>query len=183
MPTEQNQPASPARRDFFKKACAVAVGSATVLVPVGAGLTVFFDPLGRKTKTREKIFITTLDSLPADGAPKKFSILSSRTDAWSRYPKAPIGAIYLRKTGEASAEALNVVCPHAGCFVDYKNASKSYFCPCHNSSFALDGKILDLKSPSPRALDTLEVEIRNGREVWVKFQNFVVGHAEKVPVA
>lgn len=183
MSTEPNKPQSPERRDFFKKACAAAIGGVTVLVPVGAGVSVFLDPVGRKTKVREKIFITTLDALPADGAPRKFSIMSSRQDAWSRYPNAPIGAIYLRKTGENSAEALNVVCPHAGCFVDYRPAGRNFFCPCHNSSFALDGKIADAKSPSPRALDTLELEIRNGREVWVKFQNFVVGHAEKTPVA
>jgi hypothetical protein len=31
-------------------------------------------------------------------------------------------------------------------------------------------------------LDALDVELR-GDEVWVKFQNFQAGHAEKIPVA
>ena len=32
-------------------------------------------------------------------------------------------------------------------------------------------------------LDGLQVEIRNEKEVWVKFQNFQTGHSEKIPVA
>jgi len=57
-----------------------------------------------------------------------------------------------------------------------------YFCPCHRSSFTLDGAILDPKSPSPRPLDDLPVEIRNGTEIWVKFQNFRAGTHDKIPV-
>jgi Rieske Fe-S protein len=67
--------------------------------------------------------------------------------------------------------------------VDYVPARNGFFCPCHNSTFKLDGAIADSKSPSPRAMDSLPVEIRGGKEVWVKFQNFRAGLAEKVPVA
>jgi Rieske Fe-S protein len=73
------------------------------------------------------------------------------------------------------------VCPHAGCFVDYLDARKSYLCPCHNSTFALDGKVNDPKSPSPRGLDELEVEVRDNSEVWVKFQNYRAGISQKIP--
>jgi menaquinol-cytochrome c reductase iron-sulfur subunit len=95
----------------------------------------------------------------------------------------PIGAVYLRKTETNQVIALNVVCPHAGCFVEFNSSRKVFSCPCHNSRFSLDGAIADRKSPSPRALDALEVEIRNQSEIWVKFQNFIAGHAEKIPVS
>jgi menaquinol-cytochrome c reductase iron-sulfur subunit len=176
-------PPSPERRDFMKKACCVCLGTAAVLVPVAAGLTVLVDPLRRKTAAGEKMMITTLDSLPADGTPQKFAIMADRVDAWTKFPNAPVGAIYLRRTGEKTVEAINVVCPHAGCFVDFRNDKKDYYCPCHNSAFGIDGKISDPRSPSPRGLDTLETEIRNDREVWVLFQNFQTGNSEKVPVA
>jgi menaquinol-cytochrome c reductase iron-sulfur subunit len=42
--------------------------------------------------------------------------------------------------------------------------------------------VQDPKSPSPRGLDDLVVEIRNGTEVWVKFQNFRAGTHDKIPV-
>lgn len=178
-----NDPPSPERRDFVKKACAVCLGTAAVLVPAAAGITVLLDPLRRKSAAGEKMMITSLDALPADGTPQKFAIMADRVDAWTKFPNAPVGAIYLRRTGEKSVEAINVVCPHAGCFVDFRSEKKDYYCPCHNSAFALDGKIADPRSPSPRGLDTLETEIRNDKEVWVLFQNFQTGKAEKVPVA
>ena len=176
-------PPQPERREFLKKACAVGLGTAATLVPLAAGVTVLLDPLRRKTQAGEKMLITTLDALPKDGIPQKFAIVASRIDAWNKLPNAPVGAIYLRRTGETTAEAINVVCPHAGCFVDFRSDKKDYYCPCHNSAFAIDGKISDPASPSPRGLDTLEVEIRNGKEIWVLFQNFQTGKATKEPVA
>ena len=82
---------------------------------------------------------------------------------------------------DGTVRARNVACPHAGCFVEYRSGRNHYFCPCHNSSFGLDGKVQDPKSPSPRALDDLKVEIRNGGEVWVTFQNFRAGVHDKIP--
>jgi hypothetical protein len=32
-------------------------------------------------------------------------------------------------------------------------------------------------------MDSLQVELRNEREIWVKFENFKAGRADKVPVA
>jgi menaquinol-cytochrome c reductase iron-sulfur subunit len=180
--SDQKEP-NPDRRDFLKKACSAGIGTAIVLVPVGAGLSVVFDPLRRKAAAGEKMFVTSLDSLPENGAPQQFAIVASRVDAWNKLPNAPVGAIYLRKVAPDKVEALNVVCPHAGCFVDYRSEQKDFYCPCHNSSFGLDGHITDRMSPSPRGLDHLEVEIRHGKEVWVLFQNFQTGQKEKIPVA
>ncbi len=169
------------RREFLKKACCVCVGTAAILPPIAAGVAVLLDPVRRKAAVGQFIHVTSLSALPEDGSPRKFSIIMTREDAWNKSPNVPVGAVYLRRADEKKAQALNVVCPHAGCFVDYVPARKSYLCPCHNSTFALDGQINDLKSPAPRGLDELEVEIRNGTEIWVKFQNFHSGQAEKIP--
>lgn len=173
----------PARRDFFKKASAIMLGGVAGSIPAAAGLAVFFDPLRRKGAAGEFARVTTLEALPADGVPRKFSIVAERSDAWNKFPQVPIGAVYLRRTAEKQVEAFNAICPHAGCFVDFLAARNVFFCPCHNSSFAPDGAIADPKSPSPRALDALQVELRNESEIWVLFQNFRAGEAEKVPLA
>src|SRR5581483_4416842 len=99
--------------------------------------------------------VTTLEALPEDGVPRQFPVLASRTDAWSRTPSARVGAVYLRRSSGGTVQALNVVCPHAGCFVDFLAERNGFLCPCHNSSFDLEGKIADPASPSPRALDSL----------------------------
>lgn len=169
------------RRSFFKEAAAVVIGGIAVIVPAASGLLVFLDPLRAKSKSGGgAIRVTSLSALPNDNRPYKFPVIASRTDAWNKFPETPIGAVYLRRTGEKTVEALNVVCPHAGCFVDFVSSRACFLCPCHNSTFALDGKIQDPKSPSPRALDTLPVEIR-GEDIYVHFQNFRAGVAEKIP--
>lgn len=172
----------PERRSFLKKAAAVLLGGITLLVPMLAGLAVFIDPLRRKTEAGGFVRVASLNSLPEDGVPRKFPVLADQTDAWNRTTAAPVGAVYLRRLPGDRVEALNVVCPHAGCFVDFVAARKGYLCPCHNSLFALNGDIADAKSPSPRGLDELAVEIRNQSEVWVKFQNFRAGVKEQLPV-
>ena len=78
----------------------------------------------------------------------------------------------------ATVEALQTICPHAGCFVDYRPDARDFLCPCHNSTFAIDGAINDPKSPSPRAMDTLPVELREG-EIWIRFENFQAGQKAK----
>lgn len=182
-PTHAHPPAAaPDRRNFIVKAAAVLVGGIVAVIPPLAGVFVFFDPLRRKTDAGGAVRVANLNSLPENGEPRKFPVLATRVDAWNRTPNVPIGAVYLQRLPGNQVRALNVVCPHAGCFVDFKAERKNFHCPCHNSSFAVDGKILDPKSPSPRPLDTLEVEIRNGSEVWVKFQNFRAGVHEKIPV-
>jgi menaquinol-cytochrome c reductase iron-sulfur subunit len=170
------------RRKFVQAALAIITGTVSVLVPIGAGLLTFFDPLRRKSAKGDAIRVTTLNALPADGVPRKFPVLATRTDAWNKFTNVPVGAVYLRRTSENTIEALNVICPHAGCFVDFVADRKSFLCPCHDSTFAIDGKINDPKSPSPRGLDPLKVEIRKG-EVYVTFMNFRAGTADRIPEA
>ena len=181
-PPHASPATSPERRNFITKAAAVIIGGIVAVIPPLAGVFVFFDPLRRKTEAGGAVFVANLAALPESGEPRKFPVLATRVDAWNRTPNVPIGAVYLQRLPGNKVRALNVVCPHAGCFVDYRAANSNYFCPCHNSSFALDGKVLDPKSPSPRGLDELPVEVRNGAEVWVTFQNFRAGVHEKIPV-
>lgn len=173
----------PADRRAFVKVCALAIGGGISTLPFAAGVIAFLDPLRRQAEAGGFLRVASLAALPADGLPRKFSVIATRTDAWNKFPNVPIGAVYLRRTGEQTVEAFNVVCPHAGCFVDFKEAERFYLCPCHNSTFNLDGSIRDKKSPSPRGLDPLEVEIRNGTEVWVQFRNFRAGTRDRQPLA
>ena len=169
------------RRGFFKQALAGIISVILGLIPVGAGLAVFLDPLRRKSEASGAVRVASLEALPDDGIPRKFPVIASRVDAWNKFTETAIGAVYLRRASDGQVQAFNASCPHAGCFVDFRSAENHFHCPCHNSSFSLDGKILDPKSPSPRGLDELEVEVRNESEIWVKFQNYRAGVSEKIP--
>lgn len=170
------------RRGFFAKLASGIIGAVVTIVPFAAGLAVWLDPVRRKTNTAGQLVrVATLSALPDDGVPRKFNVLASRVDAWNKSPESAIGAVYLRREKGGPPRAFNVVCPHAGCFVDFMEDKNSFLCPCHNSTFALDGKINDPNSPSPRGLDELPVEVRANGEVWVTFQNFRAGVTEKIP--
>jgi Rieske Fe-S protein len=179
-PVPRETPVRPSaeRRGFLMEAGAVLVGGIVGLVPALSGLAVFLDPLRRKDKSDKLIRVTTLDSLPDDGIPRQFPIIAEHVDAWNRSLE-PIGAVYLRRNqGEATPECLTATCPHAGCFVNYDTQTNTYKCPCHNSTFQVDGQIIP-PSPSPRAMDTLECQVED-QEILVKFQNFYTGKAEKL---
>jgi menaquinol-cytochrome c reductase iron-sulfur subunit len=170
------------RRSFVKGLLCAFIGGLLGLIPFASGIVVFMDPMRRKSSSNGAVRVASLESLPSDGIPRKFSVLATRVDAWNKFKDVPIGAVYLRRTGN-QVEALNVVCPHAGCFVDFSPARGRFQCPCHNSSFTVTGKIDNPASPSPRGLDTLDVEIRDGKEIWVNFRNFQAGRADKIPVS
>ncbi|MEK9633494.1 MAG: Rieske (2Fe-2S) protein, partial [Opitutae bacterium] len=71
---------------------------------------------------------------------------------------------------------------HLGCAIDYRKDSNDYFCPCHNSTFGLDGSVTNDDSPSPRGMDTMETKVEDG-QVWIQFQQFRPNIAEKIPLS
>ena len=186
-PRDPSEPGTPEpageRRGFIKFLCAF-FGTLISAVPFGAGVWSYLDPLAKRNKGGGGgdgfVRVASLDAIPADGSPAKFSVISDKVDAWNRFSNVSIGAVYLRLV-DGMPSALHTVCPHLGCFVDYRPGKKDFFCPCHNSNFRLDGE--RVSGVSPRAMDPLEIQVRNKTEVWVKFQNFQPGHSHKVPVS
>jgi menaquinol-cytochrome c reductase iron-sulfur subunit len=168
---------------------AAICGGLLALFPLGAGLLVFLDPIlkrrGGAAAGSERPFrrVASVEMLPSDGTPVQVPVIADLTDAWNREPNQPVGAVYLRKTA-SGVECFNAICPHAGCFVGYAADRKVFQCPCHTSSFQLDGQRI-MPSPSPRNMDPLEVDpakLQQG-EVWVQFANFYPGkeHREEKP--
>ena len=188
MPSAQPLP-SPAppiepRRSLLAATAAVVVGSVVSLVPVAAGLATFLDPLLRRRKSggdgekRPIRRVASLDALP-EGTPVQVPVVADLTDAWNREPNQPIGAVYLLRKGN-DVTCFNAICPHAGCFVGYAADRKVFQCPCHTSSFQLDGTRI-MPSPSPRDMDALEIDAEKLKEgeVWVQFVNYYPGHVQR----
>ena len=177
----ESTPPTDARRGFLARATTLVLGGAALCVPALTGLVAWLNPLRRKSQAGQSLKLATLAALPEDGTPRKFPVIADRTDAWNRFPNEPIGAVFLRLAGENQVEAYQVVCPHAGCSITAEGSGKEakFFCPCHEAHFDLAGKRLDSPSASPRDMDTLTVEIKNGGEIWVKFENFETGTSQK----
>lgn len=185
------------RRGFVLGLASIAIGGLVGLVAPLAGLVPFLDPLFRKKKAPSAFEgasgsgkpgyyrICSLDALSVGGPPQRFPVIADQFDAWNFTPAQPIGAVYVQRTGERDILVFNTTCPHAGCSVACDGAG--FLCPCHNSSFELNGKKRTTQSgrenPSPRDLDSLAIDdaqLQEG-EVWVAFQNYYTGREEKTP--
>ncbi len=180
------------RRGFLWSLGAVVVGGVASLGGVLSGLWTFLDPLARKG--RQPLVsgsgggagdgyyrVAPLDAVPEDGLPRRFPVLANRLDAWNYTPNQPIGAVYLRREPGRDLQVFHSTCPHAGCSVSA--VGSAFHCPCHNSSFDLNGKREarpGKKNPSPRDLDQLAYKIVDG-DVWVEFKDFYTGRAEQTP--
>lgn len=176
--SSEKSPGLEPRRGFVAKALALLFGATACAVPIASAVASFLNPLRQKSQAGQAVRLATLEALPEDGSPRRFPVVLDRRDAWSHLGNEPVGAVFLRNVG-GQVKAIQVICPHAGCYVDYDEAKKAFFCPCHTAHFDLDGKRTDAVSPSPRDLDTLDVDLRNGQEIWVTYQTFRTGTPEK----
>jgi cytochrome b6-f complex iron-sulfur subunit len=61
--------------------------------------------------------------------------------------------------------AMNPTCTHAGCTVAWQPDRQAFVCPCHNSRFASDGKVL--QGPAEKPLATYAVKLE-GDSILVK---------------
>ncbi len=59
-----------------------------------------------------------------------------------------------------SLMAVNPTCTHAGCTVNWEQDQKSFVCPCHESKFAADGKVLG--GPAAEPLQTYIAKLEGG---------------------
>lgn len=64
------------------------------------------------------------------------------------------------RNGNNELSALNPVCTHQGCIVEWSPDSNTLVCPCHNAEYAPDGEVL--AAPAPAPLTTYPVKEENG---------------------
>lgn len=194
-PVAKHETAPPTRRNILVEGVTAFLSFLLVAIPSALGGIFFLDPiLRRKSATAGgaqldgfiKLSITT-DTVPEDGTPIAVTVMNDLDDAWNRFKDVPVGSIWLRKNPDGKILVFNSVCPHLGCSVDYRRNEGDFFCPCHTSSFSLDGE--KTNEVPPRAMDSLELltaangEVKeDGTELWVKFQNFRRATAEKIAI-
>jgi menaquinol-cytochrome c reductase iron-sulfur subunit len=169
------------RRGFLKIATTAIGGAIGAIVALPLVRYIFF-PVGRQVVSSGSEPIDVLDEETlAPGAPPIRVQINARQmrDGWGVSDDVPMGAAWVRKTEDGQVEALSSVCPHLGCAVDFDAADGEFKCPCHRSSFALDGE--KKSGPSKRGLDPLPVQVENGR-VKLTFVRYRADIAEREPV-
>jgi cytochrome b6-f complex iron-sulfur subunit len=124
------------------------------------------------------------DCLPvmiAAAAEPKFRLAKARTDGFvvvgtlselqskgviktSQLAAGPL--LVIRNPQDSSKViAVNSICPHKGCEVDWKAKNNQFVCPCHGARFKPDGSLA--KGPATRPLSSFKAKIE-GNSVLVK---------------
>lgn len=170
------------RRRFFQRSSGLlSIAYAAFLAIPGVGFLI--SPLREARKKSKQHRLAKLADLEID-QPLKVVVTDQRIDAWTRYPKGPIGSVWIVRRDDQTVEAFSATCPHLGCAVQHVPTEEQFYCPCHEARFNQDGAVKS--GPSRRGLDKLEVDLEPvGEEIWVtvRFQKFELGSAEKIALS
>ncbi len=75
------------------------------------------------------------------------------------------GRFYLINNGDGLL-ALSTRCTHQGCNVDWESDKSRFHCPCHGSTFDLNG--VETGGPAPRPLDLMTVTVQADESVLIR---------------
>lgn len=135
---------------------------------VPAAIYLLFPPRGKKGA--EWVEAADLSKLETN-VPEEIVFRRTRVDGWKISSEK--STAWVIKKSPAEVIAFAPTCTHLGCAFRYEESRKTFLCPCHNSDFSLDGKVID--GPAPRPLDRFEVRIQGTK--------LLLGPMEKVPEA
>ncbi len=177
----------PHRRDFLYRFGTFSLGGLMGAVLAVPGVRYLLSPLfAAGSGAGEYQTLARLVDLKV-GSPRLFPVLGDKQDAWVKYPKEPVGSVWLVRQPEGAPTpvvAFSAQCPHAGCPVALAADARTFQCPCHNSSFTLEGRVRN--QIPPRGMDTLKIEPIDASlpdaEVRVQFRRFQLGCEEQKPL-
>lgn len=131
-----------------------AVMSAALALP--AAVYLFAPPRARKET--EWADVGDLNRLPI-GTPEEVVFRRTRVDGWKVISEK--NTAWVVRTSENEVIAFAPQCTHLGCAYHWVEQTKEFLCPCHTSTFSIDGRVLT--GPAPRPLDRYEVKVENNK--------------------
>jgi quinol---cytochrome c reductase iron-sulfur subunit, bacillus type len=144
------------RRNFFVGAIYAMWALVAAALGVPAFVYLFFPPKAR----RESKWFTLGDvSKLSPDAPVAMVFRRNRVDGWKVLSEES-SAWVVRRAGSAVI-AFGPQCTHLGCAYHWDESKSEFVCPCHNSTFSIDGKVL--AGPAPRPLDRYTTRIEGSK--------------------
>ena len=152
----QDQSQQPTRRKFYAAFVNLLGGAATAVIAVPAAVYLLFKPKSPGAGTM--VEVANLADLEP-GVPKEIVYHRTRVDGWKATKEKT--TTWVVKNGPQSATAFSPACPHLGCIYHWEDEQGIFLCPCHDSAFGLDGKVI--AGPAPRPLDRYESRVEGGK--------------------
>lgn len=143
--------------------CGAAV-SAVLSVPL-VRFTLF--PLTTQTTETKWSDAGPVSDLQSSTKPLIRTIKVEQIDGWRKNVSETL--VYIANDATGRLSVLSAVCPHLGCSVQWQDGKKAFVCPCHSATFDASGACTG--GPAPRAMDTLETKVQDGR-LMVRYQYF-----------
>jgi len=121
-----------------------AAGTAIALGYIGAAGKFLEPPVANAETLKEVGKVSDFE----EGVPKLITYQGSTVEE----------GIYVLNMGKEGWLALEFLCTHLQCAVNYEDSSKTFICPCHGGAFDLKGNILF--GPIPRPLQRRVIEVQ-----------------------
>lgn len=131
---------------------------------VGVGTVI---PLAISSCTSQKSKELTIASPRSDGFQAIGTVSELNAQGQILAEKTALGKILVISAPADSKQLIAVkpTCTHAGCTVTYEKEQNAFVCPCHDSKFAHDGKVI--QGPATQPLPTYIAKVE-GDTVLVK---------------
>lgn len=162
--TDSHHPAAgETRRSFYVAAIYGIWGLITAALAAPALIYLLVPP--RMRRQSEWVDAGDLSQVPT-GSPVEVTYRRNRVDGWK--VSSEKGTAWVLKTASNQVVAYGPECTHLGCAYHWDTGKNEFVCPCHNSIFAMDGRVLG--GPAPRPLDRYETKIQGNKLLLGRLQ-------------
>ena len=160
------------RRTFFHWVTFAAAG----LVGLGLSIPLLSTLISPAFQRRRRAWVDVgaVDELPP-GHPRQLDHVTTIRDGWLETTSHK--AVWAVKQPQGDITVFSPMCTHLGCGYRWDETEQKFLCPCHGSSYDVNGQVLG--GPAPRPLDTLPSKIEEGR-LLVMYKDFKTGLSRSV---
>ena len=148
-------PESASTRRGFVAAIYALWGVMTAAIGLPAGAYLLLPP---RTRQKEEWVEVGVAAELGTAGPQEVVFRRNRKDGW-KIVSEKTSAWVTQRGGELVAFAPG--CTHLGCAYHWDEKNKNFLCPCHTSTFGLDGRVLE--GPAPRPLDRFQTKMEGGK--------------------
>ena len=144
------------RRSFYTVLINLLGGLIAAIVAIPAAAYLLLKPKGDETD--QLVEIGDAATLEVD-QPKEVVFFRKRVEGWKSSKEKTTA--WVVKNGSGEVVVFDPQCTHLACAYHWEDGQKMFLCPCHTSSFGIDGKVLG--GPAPRPLDRYVTKIEGGK--------------------
>lgn len=131
----------------------------TAALAIPASVYLLLPPKARKED--EWVEVGDITKMAAN-SPVEMVFRRNRVDGWKITSEK--GTAWVVKHADNTVTAFGPQCTHLGCAVHWDESKTEFLCPCHNSLFAIDGKVVS--GPAPRPLDRFLTKV-DGKKLLI----------------